>query len=69
MEKIEFKKSLEKTQASLIFVLIIIILMIPTLIKSIPNTQAKISIFFILTLSALIFAKILSLKNKIKSIK
>ena len=68
MEKLQIKKSLEKTKANLSFAIIFCALSIPTLIKALPQSWALPSVIMCLVTIALLYKRILRLKNKINSI-
>ena len=68
MDKLQIKKSLEKTKASLVFAAVFLILSIPTLIKVLPQTAAFSAVSACLVIIAFIYKRILRLNRKISSI-
>ncbi|MGZ3725110.1 MAG: hypothetical protein ACXWQQ_04890 [Pseudobdellovibrio sp.] len=68
MEKLQIKKSLEKTKASLIFALIFLILSMPTMIKVLSRSAAISAITICLIAIAVLYRRIVRLSRKINSI-
>jgi hypothetical protein len=68
MEKIEAKKSIERNKAIIVFVMIFLFLLIPSLILKFSDTKELFSLSLVGFLLALLYKRIKRLNYKLNSI-